>query len=168
VGGNITVTLTFMRLIICSIATIFIISACHGPKDPRLARERFNVTVQAFALTAGYNLKYQINEEGINIITNCDFEGCKPETKYRKNFGDRESNDFYQFLKSLRIDTLKTSYTRNGVLDGYLIKIFVEGTQLPVKHIELSNRQTKTTARLLNKVNDLVTEEKYRFGKWEE
>lgn len=168
IRGDENVVCNFMRLIISLAIILFSVSGCHDPGDSRSTGKEFKVTVQGFALTAGYSLKYQIDEGGISVVTNCDFEGCKPETKYKRDFTVGESDELYQFLKSLRIDTLKNNYTQDGVLDGYAVTISIEGAQLPTKDIELRNLQTRTTARLLNKVNGLVTEEKYKFGKWPE
>jgi hypothetical protein len=111
-------------------------------------------------------LIYSVDESSLQVDTNCDLENCKQKTIYKRAFSKTESDSIYKFISSLQLDTLKSSYQTNGILDGLFTKITIKNGLLSTKTSTFDNYSTPTTETLFKYIDKLILTKKYRFYNW--
>ncbi len=125
----------------------------------------FTISMTHYFGAAGYSKNYIVTADSIKLITNCDFENCKPETLYKAKLTAEQSQDFYNFLITQRLDTLKEYYEVAGIDDGRQSEIKISGDSLPDKTIYLSNYLHPVTETIFKRTDKLITKKKYRLYK---
>jgi len=125
-----------------------------------------SIKVSHFAGAAGLTRIYIITENEIQLVTNCDFQDCTEKVVYRRAFSNAESDSIQNFLLSLRLDTLKASYTTPNIDDGLFTKLTVTGGTASTKTSTFSNYTTPVTNKLFEYIDRLVFEKKYKFTNW--
>jgi hypothetical protein len=143
------------------IVLLLLATSCN--KD---GRQDFSLTIKHYAGAAGLTLIYDINENGLKVETNCDLQDCKQKKVYERRFSKNECDSIYQFIISLHLDTLKSSYETYGVLDGLFTKLSFKNGFFSSHSSTFDNFDTPTTDTLFRFVDNLVLTKKYRFLNW--
>jgi len=133
-------------------------------------RKSFDIEVEHYNGANGITLKYSLNQDKIDIITNCDLANCKEEKVYTRLFSKTESDSINNFLKSLKLDTLKLQPASSIKFDGHNTKItFKKHFILTLSSsINYNNYTTPTTDTLFKYIENLIFEQKYQFRHWGE
>lgn len=129
-------------------------------------RPDFSLTIKHYAGGPGLTLIYTLNENGLKVETNCDLENCKLRTVYKRTFTIQESDSIYNFLNTLKLDTLKKSYETKGAWDGLITKLTFKTGFFSSHSSTFDNFSTKTTDTLFRFVDNLVLTKRYRFYSW--
>jgi hypothetical protein len=129
-------------------------------------RESISLKIAHYAGGAGLTLIYTVDENKLQVETNCDLENCKQKTVYTRSFDKNESDSFCKFIFSLQLDTLKSSYQTNGMLDGLFTKITLKKGFLSTQTSTFDNYSTPTTDTLFKYIDNLILTKKYRFHNW--
>jgi len=144
------------------IAFLIVVTSCNFND-----RKSFSLTVKHYGGGAGITIIYSLDENGLQVDTNCDLANCKQETVYKRTFTNAESDSILKVLNSLKLDTLKKSYQYQGHYDDGLY------TEIKMKHGFFSSHKstfdnfaTPTTDTLFAFIDKLVIERKYTFAKW--
>ena len=148
-------------LCILTLTITFILTSCNSD-----GRRHFSLTIKHFAGAAGLTLIYTINENDLQIATNCDLENCKQKTVYKRTFTKNESDSIFNFITSIQLDTLKPKYETKNMLDGLFTKITISKGFLSSHTSTFDNFSTPTTDTLFNYIDNLVLIKKYRFHNW--
>jgi hypothetical protein len=112
----------------------------------------------------GLTIYYIVDDKSIMVDTNCDLENCKRKNVYKRSLTSAQSDSLFQALKSLQLDTLKTSYKPKGmVFDGLVSTIKLRGSEFPNKDISIDNVDLPTTDSLYRILDRLILEKKYQF-----
>lgn len=131
-------------------------------------RKSFSINVRHFSGAVGLTLIYSIDQNTIQVDTNCDFANCKEQTVYKRNLTKGESDSTFYFIASLHLDTLKSSYKTKGISDGLYTKIKIKNKFLSSYTSTFDNYSTPTTDTLFKYIDNLVKQNKYRFFHWGE
>jgi len=150
--------MTRLPLIIITFITFVFATGC--------SRNNFSLTIKHYAGAAGLTLIYQLDENGLQIDTNCDLEDCKQKTIYSRAFSRSESDSILNFLNSLHLDTLKSLYQTKGVLDGLVTRLKFGKGLFSLQSSTFENFNTPTTDTLFKFVDNLIPAKKFRFYTW--
>lgn len=130
-------------------------------------RQDFSLTIKHYAGGHGLTIIYDLNEDGLQINTNCDLENCNEKTVYKRTFTKNESDSIYKFINSLQLDTLKPSYKIKGIMDdGLFTKLSFKKGFFLTHTSTFDNFDTPTTDTLFKFVDNLIVTKKYRFHNW--
>jgi hypothetical protein len=144
------------------IVLLFAVTSCNS-NDKR----GFSLTVNHYGGGAGITIIYSIDEKGLQVDTNCDLANCKQATVYTRTFSDTESDSIFNFINSLKLDTLKREYRPTGlVYDGLYSEIKFKKGLFSSHKSSFDNISTPTTDILFAFIDELVKEKKYRFANW--
>jgi hypothetical protein len=125
---------------------------------------KYSIEVRHFAAAMGLTIYYIVDDKSIKVDTNCDLDNCKRKNVYKRSFTSVQSDRLFQALKSLHLDTLKTSYKSKGmVFDGLVSSIKLRGSEFPNKDISIDNVDLPTTDSLYRILDRLILEKKYQF-----
>ncbi len=149
------------RLTTLIIILIFIATSCN-----RNGKQDFSVTIKHYAGGPGITLIYDVNEKGLQVETNCDLEDCKQKTVYKRTFTKNESDSVSNFINSLQLDTLKSSYETKGILDGLFTKLTIKRGFFSSHSSSFDNFTTPATNILFSYIDSLILIKKYRFHSW--
>jgi hypothetical protein len=153
--------MTRLTLIIITFITFVFATSCKND-----GRSNFSLTIKHYAGAAGLTLIYQLDENGLQIDTNCDLENCKQKTIYSRAFSRSESDSILSFLNSLQLDTLKPLYQTKGVWDGLVTRLKFRKSLFSSQLSTFENFNTPTTDTLFKFVDNLIPPKKYRFYTW--
>jgi hypothetical protein len=143
---------------------VFLLSlgSCTNPKDNRFQ----SLKIKHFAGAAGLTIIYIVTKNKIQVSTNCDFQDCKEQVVYERNFTKAESDSIQNFILTIHLDTLKASYETPNIDDGLYSEIIVEKKSSPPKKSTFSNYSTAATDSLFKYIDKLILTKKYRFHEW--
>ena len=143
------------------LAFLFILASCN-----RDGRNTFSLSIKHYASAAGITIIYSLTEDNLQIDTNCDLENCKQITVYKTSFTRLQSDSIYNFLLSLRLDTLKPQYKTDRMFDGLVTRLkFTKNIFTSYTSI-FNNYSTSTTDTLFKYIDNLISQKKYRFATW--
>jgi hypothetical protein len=129
----------------------------------RFDNGEFLVEVTQYGVAAGETAIYTVSNTELEVVTNCDLANCKEETVYSRTLNKNESEQFHNLLLSLQIDTLRKKYHLERYYDdGYYIKVKLDGDRVPSRTVELNNINTYATDIILQQINSLITEKRFR------
>ncbi len=146
-----------MKRIIIAVIGIGILAGCK-PKE----EQNFRVDLEHFFGVEGFTLHYVANQDSLKLYYNCDFEGCKDTLIYQTMLDKKVAADFFSFLTDLKYDTLKNSYETSG-FDGRYTTVQISGSSIPNKTIRLVRYEHETVEKLIDRVDLLIPEVKYRL-----
>ncbi len=149
------------RLIFFIIVCILIGTSCNSD-----GRQNFSLIIKHYAGGPGLTIIYNLNEKNLQINTNCDLENCKEKAVYKRTFTKNESDSIYEFINSLQLDTLKSSYETKGIMDGLFMKLSYKKSFFSSHSSTFDNFKTPTTDTLFRFVDNLILTKKYRFFHW--
>ncbi|HLP14501.1 MAG TPA: hypothetical protein VK177_21400 [Flavobacteriales bacterium] len=108
-----------------------------------------------------------VDQNSITFFTNCDYEydSCKGATKtlYERKLTRAESSGYYNFLRKLNLKDIQGKFEDPNDNSGYQINITVSGDELMRREITLYNATFAQTDSIIQKTNDLIADEKYKF-----
>jgi hypothetical protein len=153
-----------MRIYIYVLMTVFIstVPAIHRLKTFSLFKTKYTVVIDHWVQPDGYELKYSVTQDSIVINYNCDFVNCKDTVIYRQLLTYAAAEQYSQYIKGLRMDTLKKLYERNGY-DGLSTIVTIKGDSLPFKTVVTRRVRHPTIKLLIDATNKLIPVENYRF-----
>lgn len=140
---------------------ILILSGCTSD-----GRKTFYLNIKHYAGATGLTLTYSIDEESIQVSTNCDLAGCKQKTVYKREFTKNKSDSIYNFIISLRLDTLKPKYQTKGMLDGLFTTVKFKKNFFTSRTNTFDNYPTPTTDILFRYIDNLILQKKYQYFNW--
>jgi hypothetical protein len=154
---------TVMRLLTYSITFLFIfLTGCSSN-----AGKDFKLTVMHYAGGAGISIIYSIDNDGLQVDTNCDLANCKEATVYKRKFSKVESDNVITTLNFIRLDTLKKSYKYQGYFDdGYYTEIRLRKGLFSSHKSTFDNVSTPTVDKLNEYIDNLVTKPEFRLATW--
>lgn len=144
-----------MRKTLILLITLALIAGCKEEKH-------FQVELKHFFGAEGYTVHYFLNQDSLMLRYNCDFENCKDTLLYQTRLDNQKANEFYQFLSTLKIDTLKDKYETSG-FDGRHTTIKASFGNSKVKEVNLKRFRHSIIERLIDKVDSLIPINKYRL-----
>lgn len=130
------------------------------------SRKGFSMTVTHYSGGIGLTRIYALNEKGLFVDTNCDFENCEQQTVYKRSFTKNESDNIYRFINSIKLDTLNSSYKTERVLDGLVTKLTFGNGLFSSHSATFDNFKTPVTDTLFKFIDNLIQIKKYRFYQW--
>ena len=133
----------------------------HGCKSND---KSYSINIKHFAGAVGLTRIYEINEKGIVLKANCDFENCKERILFKCEFRKSQADSILNIVSALRLDTLKNNYSTD-MDDGLYseIKLNIGASD---KKIGLSNYKLPSTDSLFRLVDNQILIPKYRFYNW--
>jgi len=140
------------------IISILLATSCTGD-----GRQNFSLIIKHYAGAIGLTVIYNLNEKGLQVSTNCDLENCTEKIVYNKTFTKNESDSIYKFINSLQLDTLKSSYKTEGIMDGLFTKLSFKTGFFSYHSTTFDNFNTPTTDTLFRFVDNLILIKKYKF-----
>ena len=147
-----------MRKFMVFIIGLGLLCGCNSTMPVR----NFNVEIRHFFAAEGYILLYKINQDSLSLRYNCDFEDCNDTLIYQIPLSQKSVLNFYSFLNELKYDTLKSNYETDG-FDGRFTDVKISGDSIPSKSIRLVRYQHETIEKLLDNVDILIPDKKYRL-----
>lgn len=154
-------TLRFMRVLITIFFGLVLLFGCRSDIPVR----NFNIELRHFFGAEGYTLYYILNQDSLKLRYNCDFENCKDTLIYKIPLNQELVSDFYTFLANLKYDKLDSRYETDG-LDGRFTDVKISGDSIPTKSIHLVRYQHETIEKLIDKVDLLIPDIKYRLYRY--
>jgi hypothetical protein len=145
------------------LAVVLMVIGCNSDR-----RKSFYLHVKHYAGGPGLTIIYTINEKGLQVETNCDLEKCKQRTVYNRTFNKNQSDSIYQYIQSLRMDTLKSAYKTKGMFDGLVTKITIQTGFLFSHTSTFDNYSTPVRSKLFKYIDNLISPKKFRFYSWGE
>ena len=144
------------------IASLFVVTSCNHSD-----RENFSLTAKHYGGAAGVTIIYLIDENGLQVDTNCDLANCKQATVYNRPFTKAESDNVLKVLNSLKLDTLKKSYKYQGYYnDGFLTEIKLRKGLFSSHKSTFYNIYTPTADSLNAYIDKLVAKPEFRLATW--
>jgi len=129
-------------------------------------RNSISLKIIHYAGAAGLTLIYTIDQNSLQVDANCDLANCDQKTVYKRTFNKNESDSIYNFISSLRLDTLKSSYQRENMLDGLFTTITIKKGFLSRQTNTFDNYSTPTTDTLFKYIDNFILTKKYKFYSW--
>jgi hypothetical protein len=124
----------------------------------------YSINIRHFAGAAGLTRIYEINERGIVVKTNCDFENCKEMVLYKCEFRKSQADSILNIVSSLHLDTLKNNYSTD--MDDGLYSEIKLNIGVSDKKIGLSNYKLPSIDSLFRLIDNQIPISKYRFYSW--
>lgn len=139
-----------------------ILVGCQNSTKKEILVSVFNVELRHFFGAEGYTVHYFVNQDSLKLRYDCDFENCKDTLLYQINLDKVKVKELYSFLLKSKYDTLKSSYINDG-FDGRYTDIKISGNSIPSKNIHLERYRHEQIEKLIDKVDLLIPEKKYRL-----
>jgi hypothetical protein len=133
-------------------------SSCSQPSDGR-----FSVEVNHFFGGAGLTKNYSITNKEVSLITNCDFQNCKSKMVYKRALTKIESDSFYRFLTSSKINRLKAEYIDDNVFDGLHSTISYKVPGFGSDEVQINNVDVPEAERLYREIDKYIDSAKFKF-----
>lgn len=125
---------------------------------------RVSIEIQHFAGGIGLTIYYLVDDKSLQVDTDCDFQDCERKTVYKRGLTSEQSDSLFKTLQSLRLDTLKNSYSPAGIVDdGLVSSIKFGGSGLPNKEISVDNVDLPVLDSLYKTIDKLILTKKYQF-----
>ena len=144
---------------------VLLILICFGIMSTTVfSQGNFKVSIRHYLGGAGTRGNYVVTKDSIKLITDCDFEGCKPTLVYQQELTAEQSQKFYNLLLKQRLDTLQNKYkTTSDIDDGHQASIEISGDKLPTKSIYMDNYFPISAQVILMEADKLIKKKKYKF-----
>ncbi len=151
-----------MKRITIIILLTGILVGCQNSTKKDVIVNDFNVELRHFFGAEGYTVHYFVNQDSLKLRYDCDFENCKDTLLYQTNLNVVKVKELYSFLLQSKYDTLKSRYINDG-FDGRYTDIKISGDSIPSKYIHLERYSHEQIEKLIDKVDLLIPEKKYRL-----
>src|SRR5262245_42970754 len=102
---------------------VLIVFSLFATNCNRKDSEDFSLMINHYAGGPGLTIIYRLDEKGLQVNMNCDLEDCQEKTVYKRTFTKSERDSVFNFINSLQLDTLKSSYKTKGILDGLVTRL---------------------------------------------
>ena len=122
----------------------------------------FNVEISEFDSSYGEVKYYKINKDSLKIHYDCDMRGCKDTLLYAVKLNKHKLINFYDYLKTNPLDTLKTKYISKG-FDGLLLRVKISGDSIESKSIRLERYWHSEVEKLITEMDKLIPDVQYKF-----
>ncbi len=128
-------------------------------------RHKFSVFISFLIQPSGYYYNYIITQDSLRLDYNCSLVNCKDTILYNVKLDIAKAEQYYSFIKSLRIDTLQKSY--QGGLDGLSTLVLIHGDSLVDKSVTTNGSfKHPVINALVDKTNELISNDKYQFKRY--
>lgn len=151
-----------MKRISMVLLLIGILVGCQNSTKEDITVSDFNIELRHFFGAEGYTVHYFVNQDSLKLRYDCDFENCKDTLLYQTNLDVIKVKEFYLFLLQSKYDTLKSRYINDG-FDGRYTNIKISGDSIPSKNIHTERYRHEQIEKLIDKVDLLIPEKKYRL-----
>jgi hypothetical protein len=139
-----------------------VLAAQTDVQTKRPLRHNFNVLISFLVQPRGDVYNYRITKDRLRIDYNCGIINCKDTILYNVKLNISKAEQYYNFVKTLRIDTLRNSY--GGGFDGISTLVLIQGDSLVGKSVTTNcSFKHPVINALVNKTNELVDNDKYQF-----
>ncbi|HEX4374343.1 MAG TPA: hypothetical protein VHZ50_13665 [Puia sp.] len=131
-----------------------------------ITKQEFSLTIKHYAGGPGLTVIYYLNDSSLDVGTNCDLADCQEKIVYKRTFTKNENDSIYKFINSLQLDTLKSSYKTEGIMDGLFTNLSFRKGFFRSHSSTFDNFKTPVTDTLFKFIDNLIQMKKYRFYSW--
>jgi hypothetical protein len=127
-------------------------------------KPKFSISINYYYGASGYHQNYFVTQDSLKLITDFDFVGYVPKTKYSLPLKKYQVIAYYNQLIKLRIDTLQDIYDpyQGHINDGTYYVLKVSGEKLPNKEIKMNNYAPESVKSIMRATDKLIKKKKYR------
>ncbi|MEN8186818.1 MAG: hypothetical protein ABFR05_06785 [Bacteroidota bacterium] len=149
-----------MKQLISLLIIVKFFTSC-GTKIPI---QDFSVKIKHFYGAEGYTCIYYVNQDSLRISSSCDFTNCEDTTLYKIALKKESVSEFYNYINDFDYEGLKDVYEPEEII-SYGHDVFVEiiGDSIPNKNINLFNYDLNEIKELIEEVDLLIPNKKYKF-----
>ena len=148
-----------IKILLSTLSILLIVMVSCGDKKSNVD---FSLKLSTYNSSIGESLRYVIKDSRLKITSNCDFEDCEKKLVYNYKFSSKDYTDFIEFIHGSGLDTLKNKYLGEG-LDGRKIHINVASELIKAKKIRVKNFSHPGIEKILNSVNQFITEDSLKI-----
>jgi len=149
------------------VALLFLLGACAP--NVQIGHKTFyvdphdvpNVIVLDHYGATGRTIQYFVNKDSLKILIDYDFAESDRQYVVKQKNDESASELFAQFIRTLRIDTLKNTYIRPGGC-GLTRCMFVQKNSEEYKSIMLVRYNHQTIETLFAKIEGLIKDKKFK------
>lgn len=128
--------------------------------------KNLSIKITHYGGGSGITLIYDLDQEGLQVTTNCDLENCKERTVYQRTFTKSQRDSIFMFINSLQLDSLQSSYETKGIMDGLFTTLTIKQGFFSKRTSTFNNFSTPATDTLFRYIDNLILIKKYRFYSW--
>jgi hypothetical protein len=136
----------------------------HGipERNPGQTLPDFQVSILYTIQPEGFTLNYIISGDSLKLHYKCLFTRCRDTTIYRIRLQTGEASAYYQYVRTLRLDSLQNfNETKGDDRVSALVRIQCPG--MPPQSLLTVHVDQPVIAMLISRTNNLIPDLNYRY-----